>query len=93
VTTPKAGPVERATRAELRKLGCSVQADASAALAVSLARQIDTSRGAVAAAAAAAQLRLLLADLRSAAADARPKRSQIDVIRADELAARRAAAG
>ena len=90
MTTPKAGPVERAARSELRNLGCSVQSDASAALAVSLARQIDTSRGAVAAAAAAAQLRLLLADLRTAAASARPKRSRIDDIRGDELAARRA---
>jgi hypothetical protein len=86
-------PVERAVRAELRKLGCSVQTDGSAALAVSLAKQIDTSRGAVAAAAAAAQLRLLLADLRSAAASARPQRSRIDDLRADELAARRSAAG
>jgi hypothetical protein len=93
VTTPRAGNVEKAVRSELRRLGCSVQSDGSAALAVSLARQIDSSRGAVAAAAAAAQLRLLLADLRSASADARPKRSKLDDIRADELAARRAAAG
>jgi hypothetical protein len=92
VTTPKAGPVERACRSELRSLGCSVQSDASAALAVSLARQIDTSRGAVAAAAAAAQLRLLLDDLRKAAAESRPKRSAVDDLRADELAARRTAA-
>ena len=56
----KQGSVERAVRSELRKLGCSVQSDGSAALAVALARQIDTARGAVAAAAAAAQLRLLL---------------------------------
>ena len=93
MTTPPTGRVEKATRAELRKLGFSIQTDASAALAVSLAGQIDTSRGAVAAAAAAAQLRLLLADLRSASADARPKRSKVDEIRADELAARRSAAG
>ncbi len=89
MTIPRSGPVERAVRSELRKLGCSVQEDGSAALAVALARQIDTSRGAVAAAAAAAQLRLLLADLRAAAATARPKRSRIDDIRGDELAARR----
>ena len=93
MTAPGPGPVERAARSELRKLGCSVQSDASAALAVSLACQIDTSRGAVAAAAAAAQLRLLLADLRAAAADARPKRSAVDALHADELAARRTAAG
>lgn len=93
MTTPKPGPVEKASRAELRKLGASVQSDASAALAVSLARQIDTSRGAVAAAAAAAQLRLLLADLRTAAAQNRPVRTKVDDLRRDELAARRAAAG
>ena len=93
MTTPPVGRVEKATRAELRKLGFSVQSDASAALAVSLACQIDTSRGAVAAAAAAAQLRLLLADLRTAAAENRPVRTKVDDIRADELAARRAAAG
>jgi hypothetical protein len=90
VTSPRAGGVERATRSELRKLRFSVQSDAAAALAVSLARQIDGSRGAVAAAAAAAQLRLILADLRAAAAE-RPVGSRIDDIRGDELAARRAA--
>jgi hypothetical protein len=77
--------VERAVRSEFRSLCVSVQRDGSAALAVSLARQIDTARGAVAAAAAAAQLRMLLADLRRAAADL-PER---DVI--DDLNARRAA--
>ncbi len=87
------GHVEKAVRAELRALRCSVQTDGSAALAVSLAKQIDTSRGAVAAAAAAGQLRLLLADLRGAAAENRPVRTRVDDIRADELAARRAAAG
>ena len=79
------GPVERAVRSELRSLSVSVQRDGSAALAVSLARQIDTSRGAVAAAAAAAQLRALLIDLRRLAAEM-PER---DVI--DDLNARRAA--
>lgn len=89
----KQGAVEKAVRAELRKLGCSVQSDGSAALAVSLACQIDTSRGAVAAAAAAAQLRLLLDDLRKLAAATRPRRSAVDDLHADELAARRTAAG
>ena len=93
MTTNGPGHVEKAVRAELRALKCSVQADGSAALAVSLARQIDGSRGAVAAAAAAAQLRLLLDDLRRAAADKRPERTPVDDLRADELAARRAAAG
>jgi hypothetical protein len=93
VTTSRAGRVERAVRSELRALSCSVQADGSAALAVALAEQIDRARGAVAAAAAAGQLRLLLDDLRKAAASARPERTAVDALRADELAARRAAAG
>ena len=87
------GKVEKAVRSELRSLKCSVQSDGSAALAVSLAAQIDHARGAVAAAAAAGQLRLLLADLRTAAAETRPERTRIDDLRADELAARRSAAG
>ena len=93
MTTPRAGPVERAVRAELRQLACSVQSDGSAALAVSLARQIDTARGAVAAAAASAQLRQLLIDLRRESADKKPVRTRIDDLRADELAERRRAAG
>jgi hypothetical protein len=91
VTTPRAGSVERAVRAELRSLHCSVASDGSAALAVSLARQIDTARGAVAAAAAAGQLRQLLIDVRKASAEARPERDVVDDLRNDELAARRAA--
>ncbi len=78
------GTVERAVRSELRSLRVSVQANGSAALAVSLARQIDSARGAVAAAAAAGQVRALLIDLRQAAAE-QPER---DVI--DDLNARRA---
>jgi hypothetical protein len=57
------GPVERATRAELRTLGVSVRTSILAASAVSLARNIDTSRGAVAAAAASLQLRQTRAEL------------------------------
>ena len=87
------GGVEKATRAELRRLKASVVSDGSAALAVALARQIDTARGAVAAAAAAAQLRLLLDDLRKEAARKPPERDEIGDLRADELAARRRAAG
>jgi len=78
------GPVERATRAELRKLKISVQTSILAASAVSLARQIDSSRGAVAAAAASLQLRQTRADL-IAEAEKRPERDLID-----ELNARRA---
>jgi hypothetical protein len=85
VTSPRAGGVERAVRAELRRLRASVATDGSAALSVSLARQIDTARGAVAAAAAAGQLRALLIDLRLEA----EKRPERDVI--DDLNARRAA--
>ena len=82
------GPVERATRAELRELKISVQGVADAALAVSLAAQIDRSRGAVAAAAAAKQVHEIMAALRARAAELAPRRSQVD-----ELRARRAAAG
>jgi hypothetical protein len=78
------GPVERATRAELRALKVSVQTSILAASAVSLARQIDHSRGAVAAAAASAQLRATRAELVAEA----EKRPEQDVI--DDLNARRA---
>jgi hypothetical protein len=83
------GSVETAVRAEFRSLGVSVQRDGSAALAVSLARQIDTARGAVAAAAAAGQLRVLLMDLRKSAEA--PERDVIDDLNARR--ASRAAAG
>jgi hypothetical protein len=85
------GGVERATRSQLRRLGCSVQSEGLGALAVSLAQQIDTSRGAVAAAAAAAQLRLILADI-TAASVVRPDKDTLDELNA-KRAARRAAEG
>jgi hypothetical protein len=66
-------------------MNVSVQTSILAANAVSLARQIDESRGAVAAAAASLQLRQTRADL-IAEAERRPER---DVI--DDLNARRAA--
>ena len=75
----------------MRQLRCSVTTEGLAALAVSLARQIDTARGAVAAAAAAAQLRLILEDLRKSAAEKRPGTDAIDDLAADEFASRRAA--
>jgi len=75
------GPVEKATRAELRKLGMSVRERGNAALAVSLARHIDTTKGAVAAAAAAAQLRVILADLADLAESLRPERTALDELR------------
>ena len=79
------GPLERAVRAELRSLCVSVQADGRGALAVAMARQIDTARGAVAAAAAAAQLRGALDDLAKKAAE-RPQGSGIDDLRARRAA-------
>jgi hypothetical protein len=75
------GSLERAVRSELRSLRVSVQTDGRGALAVSLARQIDSARGAVAAAAAAAQLRGVLDDLAKRAAQA-PRESGIDDLRA-----------
>lgn len=84
-SSAKPGPVERATRAELRSLKASVQTSALAALAVALARQIDESRGAVAAAAASLQLR----ETRAALVREAETRPAEDVI--DDLNARRAA--
>lgn len=83
------GIVEKATRAELRRLGSSLASDGLAALAVSLARQIDSSRGAVAAAAAAGQLRLILADLVSESRANRPVKDAIDDLK-DRRASRAA---
>jgi hypothetical protein len=74
------GALERAVRSELRSLRVSVQTDGRAALAVSMARQIDGARGAVAAAAAAAQLRGVLDDLAKRAEQA-PRESGIDDLR------------
>jgi hypothetical protein len=85
MTSSVLGRVEKAVRSELRGLSVSVQDSGTAALAVSLASQIDRARGAVAAAAAAAQLRMLLEDLRRKAEAARPTRDGID-----DLATRRA---
>ena len=86
-----AGRVERAVRAELRALQFSVQSDGAAALAVSLAEQIDRARGAVAAAAAAAQLRMLLDDL-GEKAKRRPKVTRLDSIRGLQSKGRSASA-
>jgi len=83
------GPVERATRAELRALKVSVQTSILAASAVALARQIDATPGAVAAAAASLQLRLTRAELIEEA-ERRPERDVIDDLNA-RRAARRAA--
>ena len=58
------GPVEKATRAELRSLHLSVQASAAAAAAVAVAKRLDATRGAASAAAAARELRVAMAALR-----------------------------
>jgi hypothetical protein len=59
------GPVERATRAELRALELSVQTNAAAAAVVAVAKRLDATTGAASAAAAARELRLALAALRT----------------------------
>jgi hypothetical protein len=59
----------------------SVQKRGNAALAVALASQIDTARGAVAAAAAAAQLRGILEALAAEAEALRPERNALDELR------------
>lgn len=86
------GGVEKAVRSELRRLGASVQTSGKAAVAVALARQVDTARGAVSAAAAALQLRLTLDDVTAEAKAARPVRDAIDELR-DRRDAAAAAAG
>lgn len=86
---PDYGPVERATRAELRELKISVQTSILAASAVALAQQIDRAKGAVAAAQAQAQLRMTRAEL-VAEAEKRPERDVIDDLNA-RRASRRAA--
>jgi hypothetical protein len=80
-TQREQGSVERATRRELRRLEMSVTDRGSAALAVALARQIDTARGAVAAAAAAGQLRVILQDLTELAESLKPERTALDELR------------
>jgi hypothetical protein len=82
------GPVERATRADLRRMGVSVQTSGKAAAAVSLAFQMDAARGGVSAATAAGQLRGLLDDLAKASAAANPAGSGIDDLRARREARR-----
>ncbi len=57
------GPVERATRAELRALHLSVQTSAAAAAAVAVAKRLDATTGAASAAAAGRELRLAMTAL------------------------------
>jgi hypothetical protein len=58
------GPVEKATRAELRALRLSVQTSAAAAAMVAVAKRLDKATGAASAAAAARELRLGMTALR-----------------------------
>jgi hypothetical protein len=58
------GPVERATRAELRALGVSVQSSAAAAAMIAVAKRLDATTGAASAAAASRELRLGMTALR-----------------------------
>jgi len=58
------GPVEKATRAELRALQLSVQTSAAAAAVVAVAKRLDKATGAASAAAAARELRLAMSALR-----------------------------
>ena len=67
------GPVERATRAELRSLRLSVQSSAPAAALVALAKRLDATTGAASAAAAARELRLGMAALHNPAAQVDPE--------------------
>ena len=85
--------MERATLSELRRLKCSPKTSGLAALAVSLAVQIDTARGAVAAAAAAAKLRLIRADLAAEAERSTARRDTLDELNARRAVRRPAAAG
>lgn len=75
------GPVEKATRAELRKLGASSMTEALPAAAVSLAKQMDAAKGGMASAAVAAQLRLIIADVARSAV--RPEEDEIDAVNAE----------
>lgn len=78
------GPVETATRAELRRMGVKTTENGLAAAAVALAKQLDMADGPAAAAAAGRELRSALVELRKQV----PAQQQRDVV--DELSARRA---
>jgi hypothetical protein len=85
VVTQRYPPVERATRAELRRMHCSAVTDTMGALAVSLAQRMDSEGlDSKSAAAVAAQLRLVMDDV-AKSGRSKPARDAID-----ELNARRA---
>ncbi|MEW2567642.1 hypothetical protein [Streptomyces sp. NPDC047070] len=79
----RAGDVTKATRSELADLGVSPDANASAAAAVRLAKELDSAHDPKEAASAARELRQAMHTVRSLA----PPRERGDKI--DELSARR----
>lgn len=81
------GPVERATREELKRLGVRAGDTGLAAAALSLARQVDAPDSTSAAAAVARELRATLADLAKQASNA-PQKDMVD-----ELQSRRTSRG
>lgn len=62
------GAVQRAVRAQLRRLGLSPASSAEAAVCVALAARLDSTEGAAAAAVCARELRAVLAAVATAAA-------------------------
>ena len=92
MTVQDYGPVERATRAELRRLGFRPVSDALAAVAVSLAQELDdAATDAKGMAAVSAQLRLVMNDAVKAGRKSGAK-DKLDELNA-RRAVRRAAAG
>lgn len=80
----RAGPVTRATTAELKELGVDPATSAQAAAAVRLAKELDSSQTAKDSATSARELRQAMAVVRALA----PPKERGD--RVDELAARAA---
>ena len=90
--TQRYGPVERATRSELRRLRCSAVTSTLGALAVSLAQHMDAGAEAKDAAVVAGQLRLVMADVVKASGPLTLRKDTLDELNA-RRAARRAAEG
>lgn len=67
------GPVERATRAQLRKMGITPASSGAAAACIALAGRLDATTGAAAAALAAKELRIALAALAAPASSMDPE--------------------
>lgn len=91
-----AGRVEVATRADLRRLGVSVQRSGLAAGAVQLARLLDAAKSASEAATGLRELRMTLGELASLSAATRPLTAEaapaeVEGDGVDDIAARRAA--